>query len=220
MTACAWFRIFQTYVVVLQEAGGGGPSGGLRSFHKTLSGALNLLRFEHWFSSSFGLLDTHNVSRQPNRPGSCNAMEKERMGCRGGKVAVSSAKESCCPACFAGGTRQVPGRFCFKPSQSPLVAWCQRKGASGRAGELSTPGICRVAWQGNHQEPGLPMALAAANFMGFWDYKWDRPTCPCCLTFGGHDAVRLTQVTFDDTQRLQLHLLGFWGNDQHDCQIT
>ena len=26
------------------------------------------------------------------------------------------------------------------------------------------------------------MVLAAANFMGFWDYKWDKPTCPCCLT--------------------------------------
>jgi hypothetical protein len=96
---------------------------------------------------------------------------------------------------------------------STLVAGFQRKGASGSAGELTTPGICKTALQGNHQEPGLSMVLAAANFMGFWDYKWDKPTCPCCLTVGGHDALRLTQVTFDDKQRLQLHLLGFRGDD-------
>ena len=191
MTACAGFRTFHTYVV-LQEAGGGGPSEGLRSFHKTLSGAPYLLRFELWFSSSFSPLDTHNVSRQPSRPGSCNAVERRGRVAEVGKwLSAPQGKAAVQPALLEG-----PGRFYLKPSQSPLVARCQRKGAPGRAGELSTPGICRVAWQGNHQEPGLPLALAAASFMGFWDYKWDRPTCPCCLTFERHDAARLTQVTF------------------------
>jgi hypothetical protein len=47
MTACKGCQTFHTHVVVLQEAGGGGPSEGLRSFHQTSNSALYLLRFEH-----------------------------------------------------------------------------------------------------------------------------------------------------------------------------
>lgn len=107
MTACAGFRTFHTYVVVLQEAGGGGPFEGLRSFHKTLSGALNLLRFERWFSSSFGPLDTHNVSRQPNSPGNCNAVERRGWVAEVGKwLSAPQGKAAVQPALLEG-----PGRF-------------------------------------------------------------------------------------------------------------
>lgn len=86
------------------------------------------------------------------------------MGCRGaGKwLSAPQRKAAVQPAL-------LERRFCPLQSQSPLVAGFQRKGASGSAGELTTPGICNIALQGNHQEPGLSMVLAAANFMGFWD---------------------------------------------------
>ena len=52
------------------------------------------------------------------------------------------------------------------------------------------PRDLQILLQGNHQEPGLSMVLAAAYFMGFWGYKWDKPPCPCCLTVGGHDVLQ------------------------------
>ena len=56
MTACKRVPNLSYPSVVLQEAGGGGSSDGLRSFHRTSNSALYLLRFQAldekvvWFS--------------------------------------------------------------------------------------------------------------------------------------------------------------------------